>query len=106
EGNLTDVTQAGSLHQFLQKLHWSHGPIASFWWGTQQTVSIASPELFKEHQHVFDRPALLFKMFEPLVGSKCIQFANGEDGRHRRAVYDQYFTADAVATYFDTLHRV
>ena len=56
EGNLPDISQAGSLHEFLMGLHEKYGKIASFWMGDQLTVSIASPELFKEHSHVFDRP--------------------------------------------------
>lgn len=55
-GNLSDVDKAGSLHEFLVDLHKKFGPIASFWWGQDYVVSIASPELFKEHQYVFDRP--------------------------------------------------
>nr|KAG5691795.1 hypothetical protein BaRGS_003191 [Batillaria attramentaria] len=58
DGNLSDMGKAGSLHEFLTDLHGRFGPIASFWWGKQFTVSIASPELFKEHQNVFDRPPL------------------------------------------------
>ena len=38
-------------------LHATYGPIVSFWWGTKSVVSIASPELFKEHQAEFDRPS-------------------------------------------------
>ena len=50
------MAQAGSLHQFLQTLHDDNGPITSFWMGQQFVVSVASPELFKEHSKVFDRP--------------------------------------------------
>lgn len=60
DGNLSDINDAGSLHEFLVDLHERFGPIASFWWGKQYTVSIASPDLFKEHQHVFDRPRKFF----------------------------------------------
>ena len=56
DGNLADLAKAGSLHEFLMELHKTFGPIASFWMGQKLTVSIASPELFKEHSHVFDRP--------------------------------------------------
>lgn len=56
EGNAPDIQKAGSLHQFLMRLHKGHGDIASFWYGQQLVVSIASPKLFKEHAKVFDRP--------------------------------------------------
>lgn len=100
DGNLGDLARAGSLHEFLLDLHQRFGPIVSFWWGRQYTVSIASAELFKEHHHVFDRPPLLFQMFEPLIGKKCIQYANGEDGRARRHLYEKVLTHDAIKRYF------
>ena len=56
EGNFPDMGAAGSLHEFLMKLHKTYGSIASFWFGKTFTVSIASPELFKEHIGLFDRP--------------------------------------------------
>jgi len=62
-GNLTDITRAGSLQEFLMDLHKQFGPISSFWMGRQYVVSIASPELFKEHQSVFDRPRELSLYF-------------------------------------------
>ena len=56
DGNISDIGRAGSLHEFLIELHMQHGPIAGFWFGQMYTVSIASPELFKQHSNVFDRP--------------------------------------------------
>ena len=38
-------------------LHAEYGPLASFWWGTQLVVSIASPEMFDEVKALFDRPS-------------------------------------------------
>ena len=62
DGNLADLAKAGSLHEFLMELHETFGPIASFWMGQKLTVSIASPKLFKEHSHVFDRPRKSLKL--------------------------------------------
>ena len=59
DGNLPDIGRAGSLHEFLLDLHEEYGPIASFWMGQRLVLSIASPELFKEHLAVFDRPRKL-----------------------------------------------
>ncbi|KAK3782543.1 hypothetical protein RRG08_061773 [Elysia crispata] len=56
DGNIGEIKAAGSFQNFLQNLHNLLGPIASFWYGGLYTVSIASPELFKEHAHAFDRP--------------------------------------------------
>ena len=59
DGNLGDISKAGSFHEFLVDLHKEFGPIASFWWGRKYTVSIASAELFEEITLVFDRPCKL-----------------------------------------------
>lgn len=56
DGNLSDIREAGSLMEYVIDLHGKYGQIVSFWLGKQYTVSIASPELFKEHSHIFDRP--------------------------------------------------
>ena len=57
KGNFEDIQDAGSLHEFLMDLHAEYGPLASFWWGTQLVVSIASPEMFDEVKALFDRPS-------------------------------------------------
>ncbi|CAH1789284.1 unnamed protein product [Owenia fusiformis] len=88
DGNLPDIAKAGSLHEFLSLLHERYGKIAHFWMGPRLVVSIASAELFKQHVKVFDRPPELFRLFEPLIGSSSMQYANGADGRARRKLYD------------------
>lgn len=44
------------MHEFLVGLHERFGEVASFWFGTQYCVSVASARLFKEVQVLFDRP--------------------------------------------------
>jgi len=56
QGNLPDLAAAGSFYEYMQELHQQYGDIVSFWLGKEYTISIASPELFKQHNHVFDRP--------------------------------------------------
>lgn len=55
-GNLEDIGRTGGLHEYLIDLHQKYGDIAAFWIGKEMVVSICSPELFKEHSCVFDRP--------------------------------------------------
>ena len=71
------------MHQFLLALHDKHGPVASFWYGTEYCISIGNADLMKQVKHLFDRPAKLFEMVEPMIGKSSIQFANGEDGKRR-----------------------
>lgn len=106
DGNMSDINRAGSLHEFLVDLHKQFGSIASFWISREYIVSIASPELFKQHQGVFDRPPYLFKMFEPFIGPKSLQFANKSDGRERRNQYDKPFSHDEIKRYYQTYQDV
>ncbi|KAI0219611.1 Cytochrome P450 20A1 [Lamellibrachia satsuma] len=106
EGNLPDIQKAGSLHEFLTVLHKNYGDIASFWFGHQLTVSIASPQLFKEHAKPFDRPPILFQMFEPFIGSNSIQYCNGEEGRNRYVMYARCFSDQAMSIYYDTIEKL
>ncbi|CAF1278338.1 unnamed protein product [Adineta ricciae] len=107
-GNLDDIGRSGSLHEFLTKLHKKFGPIASFYWGKQRVVSIASPEAFHETRRLFDRPVSLFAPFKPLIGANSIQYANGDIGRYRRKNhYDVALSPIALrGHFFDIFQRV
>ena len=74
---------AGSMHQFLLTLHAKYGPVASFWYGPHYCISIGNADIMKQVKHLFDRPAALFEMVEPLIGKSSIQFASGDEGRRR-----------------------
>ena len=50
--------------------------------------------------------AELFKLFEPLIGKKSIQFANGPSGRKRRQVMDRSFSHESVKDYYEYLVQV
>jgi len=71
------------MHQFLLTLHAKYGPVASFWYGPHYCISIGNADLMKQVKHLFDRPAALFEMVEPLIGRSSIQFASGDEGRRR-----------------------
>jgi cytochrome P450 family 20 subfamily A len=107
-GNLSDIGKAGSLHQYLTKLHQKFGPIVSFYWGKERVVSIASPEAFHETRRLFDRPVSLFAQFEPFIGANSIQFANGEVGKYRRKNhYDAALSPTELrAHFFDIFQQV
>ena len=48
----------------------------------------------------------LFRLFEPLIGKKSIQYANGPDGRKRRQLMDRSFSHEAVKDYYDHFVKV
>ena len=105
-GNIEDIGKAGSLHQFLLDLHHKYGDIASFWMGPQFVVSICSPDLFKEHRNVFDRPPMLFQLFEPFIGQQSLQYANKDDGKSRRKIYDRSMSHQSVKKYFTEFRQL
>ncbi|XP_077997364.1 cytochrome P450 20A1-like [Glandiceps talaboti] len=105
KGNLPDIDEAGSFHEFLMKLHSKYGPVASFWYGKNYFVSLGSPEAFKYHIKLSDRPLELFEFVKPLVGPQSISFANGEDGFERRRVYDPPFRHRAIRNYYPIFEK-
>lgn len=105
-GNLDAIGKSGSLHEFLIELHNQFGEIAGFWLGPLYVVSISTPNLFKDHQSIFDRPPELFQLFEPLLGPKSIQYANGNDGRSRRKYLDRCMSFQAVQCYIPEFQRI
>ncbi|KAL9966274.1 hypothetical protein ACROYT_G024323 [Oculina patagonica] len=105
-GNLGDVGKAGSLHEYLMLLHEKYGSIAGFWWGKKYVVSLAAPEHWKDVQPLFDRPPEMFKLFEPLIGKKSIQYVNGPEGRKRRQMMDRSFSHDAVKDYYEHFVKI
>ena len=50
------MATAGGIFKYTTKLHENYGPVAAFWWGEQKVVSVASPDLWKDIQGLFDRP--------------------------------------------------
>ncbi|XP_064614142.1 cytochrome P450 20A1-like [Liolophura sinensis] len=55
---------------------------------------------------VFGRPPELFKLLEPLITADSIQFANYEEGRRRRRVYDKAFSHAAISQYYSSFQKV
>jgi len=100
EGNLVDIRNAGSLHEYLDKLHRQWGPIVSFWIGKNNVVSIASAEMFKQHQQVFDRPVALFEMQAILIGPNSIQLKNGAEGRQLHKMLSRPFAFNECKKYY------
>ncbi|XP_062570148.1 cytochrome P450 20A1-like [Saccostrea cucullata] len=106
DGNLSDIARAGSLHEYLLELHKQYGDITAFWMGQELVISICSPELFKQHAAVFDRPPSLFELFKPLIGEKSIQYANKAEGRRRRKCYDSVLAHDYLHHYYPAIQEI
>lgn len=49
DGNLQDIVNRGSLHEFLVTLHQEFGSVASFWFGGRPVVSLGSVHQLQQH---------------------------------------------------------
>nr|XP_040029010.1 cytochrome P450 20A1 isoform X3 [Gasterosteus aculeatus aculeatus] len=49
DGNLQDIVDRGSLHEFLVSLHREFGSVASFWFGGRPVVSLGSVHQLRQH---------------------------------------------------------
>lgn len=49
DGNLQDIVNKGSLHDFLVGLHQEFGPVASYWFGRRPVVSLGALEQLQQH---------------------------------------------------------
>ena len=59
KGDLGELSDHGSLHQYLVYLH-DHGrcPVTSFWWAKTHVVSVCSPKAFEDTQKLYNRPGM------------------------------------------------
>ena len=59
KGDLGELSDHGSLHQYLVYLH-DHGrcPVTSFWWAKTHVVSVCSPKAFEDTQKLYNRPGV------------------------------------------------
>ena len=60
----------------------------------------------RDKRSSFSLSAELFELFIPVVGSKNIQFANGQEGRARRRLHDTCFAHGAVCNMIPTFQKV
>uniref|UniRef100_A0A8C1F7C1 Cytochrome P450, family 20, subfamily A, polypeptide 1 n=1 Tax=Cyprinus carpio carpio TaxID=630221 RepID=A0A8C1F7C1_CYPCA len=49
DGNLQDIVNKGSLHEFLVGLHDEFGSVASFWFGGRPVVSLGAVDQLRQH---------------------------------------------------------
>lgn len=102
EGNLSDIYECGGVHPFLQELHETYGPIASFWIGRKLIVSLADPALFEQHLQVFDKPDELFLVYKSF-GENSLLFASGAEGRKKRQLVDSFYSREARVKFLPSL---
>jgi hypothetical protein len=70
------------------------------------TKLISYVTLKKFNLHCILFVAALFKLFEPLIGKKSIQYKNGPKARQLRQEMDRSFSHEAVMNYYDCFLEV
>ncbi|GCC36500.1 hypothetical protein chiPu_0014994 [Chiloscyllium punctatum] len=88
DGNLPDIVNTGSLHQFLVSLHEKYGPLASFWFGQRLVVSLGSVDLLKEHINPNRTSDPFETMLKSLLGYQSGFGGSAAEGHVRKKVYE------------------
>lgn len=79
DGNLPDIVNSGSLHEFLVNLHERYGPVVSFWFGRRLVVSLGTVEVLKQHIN----PNRTLDPFETMLKSLLrYQYGGGSVSQH------------------------
>ncbi|XP_040840401.1 cytochrome P450 20A1 isoform X2 [Ochotona curzoniae] len=74
DGNLPDIVNSGSLHEFLVNLHERFGPVVSFWFGSRLVVSLGTVDVLKQHIN----PNKTSDSFETMLKSLLRYQSSGE----------------------------
>ncbi|KAM6945734.1 cytochrome P450 20A1 [Aplochiton taeniatus] len=88
EGNLQDIVNRGSLHEFLAGLHQEFGPVASFWFGSRPVVSLGSVALLQQHINPNHTTDSFETMLKSLLGYQSGMGAGAADNVMRKKVYE------------------
>ncbi|KAL6072867.1 hypothetical protein STEG23_018385, partial [Scotinomys teguina] len=91
DGNLPDIVNSGSLHEFLVSLHKRYGPVASFWFGRRLVVSLGTADVLKQHFN----PNKTLDPFETMLKSLLGYQSDGSvsENHVRRKLYGNAVTA-------------
>nr|XP_058156323.1 cytochrome P450 20A1 isoform X2 [Dasypus novemcinctus] len=74
DGNLPDIVNSGSLHEFLVNLHERYGSVVSFWFGRCLVVSLGTVDVLKQHIN----PNKTLDPFETMLKS-LLRYSGGGD---------------------------
>ncbi|XP_007888818.1 cytochrome P450 20A1 [Callorhinchus milii] len=88
DGNLPDIVNTGSLHQFLVSLHEKYGSMASFWFGRRLVVSLGSVDLLREHINPNRTSDPFEMMLKSLLGYQSGFAGDAVESHLRKKVYE------------------
>ncbi|XP_016017412.2 cytochrome P450 20A1 isoform X3 [Rousettus aegyptiacus] len=103
DGNLPDIMNSGSLHEFLVNLHERFGPVVSFWFGRRLVVSLGTVDVLKQHIN----PNKTLDPFETMLKS-LLSYQSDEnvsENHTRKKLYENGVT-DSLQSNFALLLKI
>lgn len=88
DGNLQDIVNRGSLHEFLVSLHQEFGSVASFWFGGQPVVSLGSVHQLRQHINPNHSTDSFETMLKSLLGYQSGSLGGVNESVIRKKVYE------------------
>uniref|UniRef100_A0A8B9LTQ8 Cytochrome P450, family 20, subfamily A, polypeptide 1 n=1 Tax=Astyanax mexicanus TaxID=7994 RepID=A0A8B9LTQ8_ASTMX len=88
DGNLQDIVNRGSLHEFLVGLHDQFGSVASFWFGRRPVVSLGSVGQLRQHINPNRTTDSFETMLKSLLGYQSGTGVGGTEALMRKKVYE------------------
>ncbi|XP_051283754.1 cytochrome P450 20A1 [Dicentrarchus labrax] len=88
DGNLQDIVNKGSLHEFLVSLHQEFGSVASFWFGGRPVVSLGSVQQLRQHINPNHSTDSFETMLKSLLGYQSGMGGGATETVIRKKVYE------------------
>lgn len=88
DGNLQDIVNKGSLHEFLVSLHQEFGSVASFWFGSRPVVSLGSVHQLRQHINPNHSTDSFETMLKSLLGYQSGMGGGATETVIRKKVYE------------------
>ncbi|KAM9333952.1 cytochrome P450 20A1 [Symphorus nematophorus] len=88
DGNLQDIVNKGSLHEFLVSLHQEFGSVASFWFGGRPVVSLGSVQQLRQHINPNHSTDSFETMLKSLLGYQSGMGGGATETVMRKKVYE------------------
>uniref|UniRef100_A0A8C8D0F2 Cytochrome P450 20A1 n=1 Tax=Oncorhynchus tshawytscha TaxID=74940 RepID=A0A8C8D0F2_ONCTS len=88
DGNIQDIVNQGSLHEFLACLHGQFGPVASFWFGGRPVVSLGSVDQLRQHINPNRTTDSFETMLKSLLGYRSGMGGGATEAVMRKKLYE------------------
>lgn len=88
DGNLPDIVNKGSLHEFLVGLHDEFGSVASFWFGRRAVVSLGAVDQLRQHINPNWTTDSFETMLKSLLGYQSGSGVGVTESMIRKKVYE------------------